>query len=594
MISYVPIGMIADGKYQKREEYGDIVELARSIASQLFPHLGNLEAAPRRASYGLLQLPQVRVFVDGELVGPDIGRRAVSGEIVGAVRAELLFGHRRTSAIKWLTAAGKRSADKIAKELDIERDEAFRLVEMCAVVYDGRVPCEVVTMTDEEAFLATWTENTHRKETTAVEDAAFILQAREIWDGETMSFIADKLNISRSRAQNLARIETAPEWAKQMNKRGELNGGQLEEIVTLKRLAEHEDRQDNYAYDVPLVTQVLESIRANPDAWPRANIRAYLKRLGQSADPVWDRMLDYKLGGISDNCKPCPARIGGGCVATACNFAKRNQIAKEYAGAAGRDGGIAWSDDHDLNSVRIRENSTWRISRLLAQKNMEEIAALDDRFRLCFHGRTGAPRPFKEPAWGYGDRPNRDDPVENWIAIYFDDEDMPDFLATECDKEEAEAELTERDEYLESWRTEADVALARALTNVRNQIAEQIRKAVVVDSVAPLMGWSLDMTCDGVNGDEVAAAFARRIVGRIDSLSQLLIKISDLRPVLLQPLTNPPDRDPATAALAVVLDVDRDERWARHRWEDSRVLNLARTLPDSPLRREIVRVFGEG
>ena len=189
-VSYIPLTSLKKGFAQKRQNYGDIPQLAFQIIGTLLPYgdtWKTLETAPLFKTFGLHQLPKVRVK-DGSgnilptkegIFAADQGYlwSAVSGEAT----AEIIYGHRRIQALRWLTAVGKRQPEKIATELDIELDLAQQVVKVAGLIYQGVAPCEITSMTDEEVFLATWTENTARQQTKAAEDAQFAVEAKTLW-----------------------------------------------------------------------------------------------------------------------------------------------------------------------------------------------------------------------------------------------------------------------------------------------------------------------------------------------------------------------------------------------------------------------------
>lgn len=159
MLINVSLAQIDDNPFQRRQDYGDIEELAAHIAANLddYPYTG-----------GLLQVPLGRLVIrnaaipDGEIVDREqyqvysADRRLVDDP---AVHVELAFGHRRKRAFDYLASHWEK--------LNVES----------AALYAAEwMPINLQPLTDDQMLDAVWSENQHRADINPIEQAELLAE----------------------------------------------------------------------------------------------------------------------------------------------------------------------------------------------------------------------------------------------------------------------------------------------------------------------------------------------------------------------------------------------------------------------------------
>lgn len=138
------------------------------------------ELAADIKQHGLLQSPAGRLVLDGEI--QSISEPVVLNNWLSdhpAARIELVHGHHRVAAHRWLTEQGHPGYDLIA--------------------------CTVAPYTDEEMATLSYAENTKRRDLNPMEDALSI-QAMKTRFGWTQEKIAVSLSLARSTIANRLRL----------------------------------------------------------------------------------------------------------------------------------------------------------------------------------------------------------------------------------------------------------------------------------------------------------------------------------------------------------------------------------------------------
>lgn len=204
-IWYVPLPKLEDNPYQTRQrnDPDHVLNLAASLV-QMAPSLPDTK--------GLQQLPVGRLvrYADGYAYPPDIydDEDAVRTLLAdnNEVIVELAFGHSRRLAFLVLA----NGALHVFKELDIHRAAEWRQSIAADYADYAAMPVLLRPLSDQEMWAHAITENSQRRDLTAIEEAIAIERARK--DFHMTYDEAGKLfGKSRGAAANLVRLLQLPE-----------------------------------------------------------------------------------------------------------------------------------------------------------------------------------------------------------------------------------------------------------------------------------------------------------------------------------------------------------------------------------------------
>lgn len=202
-IWYVPLPKLEDNPYQTRQrnDPDHVLNLAASLV-QMAPSLPDTK--------GLQQLPVGRLvrYADGYAYPPDIyaDEDAVRDLLAGDdAIIELAFGHSRRLAFLVLA----RGAAHVFSELAGAEQIAVGDIDYDAADY-AAMPVLLRPLTDQEMWAHAITENSQRRDLTAIEEAIAIERARKDF-GMTYDQAGKLFGKSRGAAANLVRLLQLPE-----------------------------------------------------------------------------------------------------------------------------------------------------------------------------------------------------------------------------------------------------------------------------------------------------------------------------------------------------------------------------------------------
>lgn len=319
MLIYVPLDQIDDNPFQRRQEYTDIDTLAADIRQR-----------------GLLQIPLGRLLFDGEPVSAPLAARTLAATNGGwpggeSFRVQLAFGHRRL--------------------------RAYRLLESGGVAGHATLP---VFVGAAEAMLdAVWSENQHRTDITAIEQAELLVEKLERVRGAggNQQTVADEWGLDRSTVANKLRLLDLPAAVQDAVRARKLSERQALALLPILRIAEEmRPKKGTQWEDSPNVWEPMK-----PDkflSWLVAgdaevssdDIRKYreklLRHVGRKVpDLVATTPVAVGRPVRQAQCKGCPARVDQHCVDMACFDAKKTAVAEAIARAASIETGLPYSDD---------------------------------------------------------------------------------------------------------------------------------------------------------------------------------------------------------------------------------------------------------
>lgn len=203
-IWYVPLPKLEDNPYQTRQrnDPDHVLNLAASLV-QMAPSLPDTK--------GLQQLPVGRLvrYADGYAYPPDIydDEDAVRDLLAGGdeVIVELAFGHSRRLAFLVLA----RGAAHVFSELAGAEQIAVGDIDYDAADY-AAMPVLLRPLSDQEMWAHAITENSQRRDLTAIEEAIAIERARKDF-GMTYDQAGKLFGKTRGAAANLVRLLQLPE-----------------------------------------------------------------------------------------------------------------------------------------------------------------------------------------------------------------------------------------------------------------------------------------------------------------------------------------------------------------------------------------------
>jgi len=190
--THVPLDQLRDNPHQPRLDVGDIDSLAETILE-----------------YGLRQLPEARLLVDGEQPSYSAYTTTHEGEWYledeDTTLVELASGHRRVEAIRQL------NLDDTVTDGDLQD----------AGLTPGYVPVDLQRLSGEEMLDLLTIENAHRKELSPIEEARLI--GEMVYAGRDAVEIAERFGKSQSWVSNRKRLTTLPVYVQEHVHDGEIS-----------------------------------------------------------------------------------------------------------------------------------------------------------------------------------------------------------------------------------------------------------------------------------------------------------------------------------------------------------------------------------
>lgn len=322
---YIHIDHIDDNPFQTRREYGDVEALAMDIQALAGQHPD---------TYGLLQVPMARIVStdDGELVPhqpylEDLGLYDAPYPMITAVdrfgtyaRVQLLYGHRRLRAFRWLAEHGHGN---------------------------GLMPLILCDAGDDQMLDAVWTENQARADLADVEQAELMHHALKL-NAFSQKELAEHWRLGRSTVANKLSLLSLPEPVREANRRGELSERQALSLKPILQLQERLDGRDvqwgrtDQHWGPPVSPDAyLAHVVEHPDKASSDDIRDYgqrmLRHAGEKLPESFNAVELAGAGVIQAACKGCPKRLQDQCLQPECLALKKkaygllvtNQVAEE-------------------------------------------------------------------------------------------------------------------------------------------------------------------------------------------------------------------------------------------------------------------------
>lgn len=383
----VPLTVIDDNPFQKRQEYGEIDELAARIRSEYLTH---------PETRGLLQVPAGRLVADD---GERVHLRYLADEELhtlidqGAFRVQLAFGHRRRRAFECLQSM----------------DPAW--------YGDGKMPVRIVDLSDEDMLDAVWSENHDRKDISAVEEAELLWAKlnRPTADGKKRSQrdVADEWRLGRSTVANRIRVLDAPEGVKDANRKGLLSERQVLALLPIYKLSEMESGDAEWGNDPnilngrgwgwnpPKPADFLDWVITEEGSQVTSDqIREYLKvALRRAGQPLPEGVAQTTLEDdhpylYQPSCRGCEYRIQDFCINEDCFVVKKQLYARSILWKAADELGLEISEDEQDFRLGHTYEGREKLEELREAGGCEHLVVGWDDSNAAF-------RPFTNDPWGY-------------------------------------------------------------------------------------------------------------------------------------------------------------------------------------------------
>jgi ParB-like chromosome segregation protein Spo0J len=336
MLVYVPLSQIDDNPFQTRREYDEIESLAADIAV-------------RRATYpdtlGLMQIPRGRLLCEGRVVTAQKLAETLAvmnGWPGGALfRVQLGFGHRRKRAFDHLAATG-------------------------AAGYEAAVmPVYLDPLTDADMLNAVWSENHHRTDISAVEQAELLKEKLQQVQagGGSQKDVAAAWQLDRSTVANKLRLLDLPEEVQAANREGKVSERQCLALLPVARLGElitsgvaGDDNHGGWGRvgsdpwgPPPAPADYIAYLITHSEKITSDGIREYQKRvMNKLGAPVPDLVAKTEVtaeGVVQAVCKGCPSRINQHCLNRDCLKIKQAAVGEGIARQAAEELTLPFSDD---------------------------------------------------------------------------------------------------------------------------------------------------------------------------------------------------------------------------------------------------------
>lgn len=316
MLINVPLDQIDDNPFQRRRDYGDVAGLAADIESN-----------------GLLQTPAGRLIDEK---GDRITKWNTDGIEAGLIglgtwRVQLAFGHRRLRAYRLL-----------AGEVNVNLT----------------MPVEIAAFSDDRMLDAVWSENQHRSDINAIEQAELLAEklARARAEGGSQRTVADAWGIDRSTVANKIRLLDLPAEVQQALRERRLSERQA---LALLPVIELESKVNGTPVrwgdpDTPWVTQApaayIARVIADPNTETSDRIRDYTRRAAERAgNPIGHDFAKFEAGEgpdiVQSACKGCLRRFDQTCLSPACYEARRGRYFAAIEAEAAAKTGLPFSSE---------------------------------------------------------------------------------------------------------------------------------------------------------------------------------------------------------------------------------------------------------
>lgn len=314
MLVHVPIGQIDDNPFQKRQDYGD---LAADIQQR-----------------GLLQIPRGRILDhNAQCITPEGSLSITELFDLRGYRVQLAFGHRRLRAFRHLseTAAGWNT-----------------------------MPVYIEALDDDAMLDAVWSENQHRSDINAIEQAELLAAKleRARADGGNQTTVAAEWRLDRSTIANKLRLLELPAEVQTAVRERRLSERQALALLGVKGFAQRLNGTEGVQWSAvkdlhygspPSPETFVALVVADPESYTSDRIRDYVGRASRHAgedlpEPIALTPVEAD-GVVQPLCKGCPKRYDQYCLHRPCLVVKQRAIAERAARTAAEDLGLPYSDD---------------------------------------------------------------------------------------------------------------------------------------------------------------------------------------------------------------------------------------------------------
>lgn len=422
-ILYLPVTTLTPNPYQPpTRNYGDIPSLAANITAQY---------AQRPETFGLIQPVQIRLLRTSPKQPDDDDEldifAALGHDLYGGTS---FYENTPEEAAQLLAQAGL--TPQIAS--GHRRHAAFtHLAQTDHRYHHGRVPVQIITLTDEDMLREVFIENDNRPDITALDHCHYLTAALDQLrtksnPNPTLKQAAELIHMDYGQARDAWQLRdlatTAPALA-QLLREGRIGQTILNEMLPLIRIAPwcqitRAVGTGNNQHLTP--AQFIQKAAEEPPS--RANVRAYIAALvkqgyseSDSLAPLDEKMMDFECiaeGTVSPTCKQCPAKLTSGgahhCTAAECwQIRQRTAAFNAYDGDEEIRRQHEWVDDLDEKHTS-------------GQQYSKELEIFADYIRQCHDLR----RHDKDIIVGYSNRDrvrpfqaNIGRPRQNKVAKYW-------------------------------------------------------------------------------------------------------------------------------------------------------------------------------
>lgn len=328
MLVHVPLDFVLDNPFQRRQDYGDVAVLAEDIRQR-----------------GLLQVPRGRLLFEGRPVDKERLSRTLEGANGypgGALfSVQLAFGHRRVRAFRHLDKVG---------------------------VGWNSMPVYVEAMSDDQMLDAVWSENQHRSDINAIEQAELLAEKleRARAAGGNQQTVAAEWGIDRSTVANKVRLLELPaevQAALRERKLSERQALALLPVVEMQakvngKVVEWDKGSEPEAYGTPIAPAAfLAHAVANPDKMSSDVIRDYARRAANHAGrELPEYLATFDAGAaaqdvdqaefiVQPTCAGCKYRHNQHCMNRPCIDGKWGLFKERIPLLAAELTGLPWSAD---------------------------------------------------------------------------------------------------------------------------------------------------------------------------------------------------------------------------------------------------------
>lgn len=469
MMIYVPLPQIADNPYQRRQEYGDIEELAADIQRH---------KADRPDTLGLLQLPAGRLIFrnatepSGRIIPRDQANELLSNGRLSqdpSLIVQLQFAHRRKRAFDLLAAT--------------DPDYAY-------------MPILLGDYTDDQMLDGVWSENRARKDLSAVEEAE-LLQLKSKQLNASQREVADAWGLARPTVANRLRLLELPPEVQQANRDGRLSERQclaLLPVVDVGRLAAEAVQwgTTKQHWGPPVApTEFVAAVLEKPEELTSDAIRDYHKRaLEHAGRELPAAIAKFDCAGesvIQATCAGCQYRVNATCLNHACLDAKKSAYGRTIATAAAAELGYPYSANRRDFEPFAEDGGRDDRNNLVAIHQ----AGGCDHIVVGWSGKGWGARPYGS---GYANETGSySEGNKTGIILGHRGDIAPDCLAAVGEGEAIEREQTIPADLLEAWQKAGKKQMKQIDTAVTEAVTNQLRSALTaplaIDGIMSLGNW---------------------------------------------------------------------------------------------------------